>query len=205
MCQHKQRKFEVCSNKKTKKNCASSELDWLVSEVNKKGKSAEKTIIFCNTMNEIAVVQCYQHSKECSINLPGGITFGTHPLITRFLKGVFTARSALPWYKEIRDVSVVLDYRKTLSPLETLSLKNITHKTVMLVALLSGQRCQTIHALTISGMKLHENKYTRKQLHVSLTVLEMAECVCRFCKKSFVAFITRVPRVSTFWKQKKSF
>lgn len=45
--------------RKTKKDCAYSELDWLVSEVNKKGKSVEKTIIFCNTMNEIASVMNY--------------------------------------------------------------------------------------------------------------------------------------------------
>ena len=87
------------------------------------------------------------------ILLPGGITFGTHPLVTRFVKGTFTARPALPRYKEIWDVSVVLEYLKKFYPHETLSLKDITYKTVMLVALSSGQRCQTSHALIISGMK----------------------------------------------------
>ena len=41
-----------------------------------------------------------------------------------------------------------------MPPLEELNLKDITHKTVVLVALLSGQRCQTVHALTVSGMRI---------------------------------------------------
>lgn len=85
--------------------------------------------------------------------LPDGSSFGHHPLVSRFLKGVFESRPSLPRYRTIWDVSVVLDYLKTLPPLEEANLKDITHRTVMLVALLSGQRCQTVHALTISGMR----------------------------------------------------
>ena len=54
----------------------------------------------------------------------------------------------------IWDVSVVLNYFKTLPPPEESNLKDLKHRTVMLVALLPGQRCQTVHALTISGMKI---------------------------------------------------
>ena len=75
-------------------------------------------------------------------------------MVSWFLKGVFESRPSLPRYKDIWDVSVVLDYLKALPPLEELSLKDITHKTVLLVALLSGQRCQTVHALTVSGMRI---------------------------------------------------
>ena len=42
------------------------------------------------------------------ITLPGGQSFGHHSLVTRFLKGVFELRPALPRYKEIWDVSPVL-------------------------------------------------------------------------------------------------
>ena len=88
------------------------------------------------------------------IFLPDGGSFGNHPLVSRFLKGVYESRPSLPHYKEIWDVSVVLNYFKTLPPPEESNLKDITQRTVMLVALLSGQRCQTVHALTISGMKI---------------------------------------------------
>ena len=40
------------------------------------------------------------------IHLPEGCMFGHHPLVTRFLKGVFTARPALPCYQEVWDVCV---------------------------------------------------------------------------------------------------
>ena len=73
------------------------------------------------------------------IFLSDGSSFGHHPLVSRFLKGVFESRPSLPRYSNIWDVSVVLDYFKTLPPLEEANLKDITHRAVMLVALLSGQ------------------------------------------------------------------
>ena len=69
------------------------------------------------------------------------------------MKGVFKSRPTLPRYNSIWNLSTVLDFIKTLGPNEELRLKNVTLKCVTLVALLSGQRCQTIHALRISGMK----------------------------------------------------
>ena len=83
--------------------------------------------------------------------MPNGNTFENHPLVTRLMKGVFESRPTLPRYNSIWNLSTVLDFIKTLGPNEELSLKNVTLKCVTLVALLSRQRCQTIHAL--SGMK----------------------------------------------------
>lgn len=100
------------------------------------------------------------------ILFPDGGSFGNHPLVTRFMKGVFESRPSLPRYKDIWDVSVVLDYLKTLSPVDELSLRDITHKTVMLITLLSGQRCQTVHALTISRMRI-----TNDIVHFEITKL----------------------------------
>lgn len=87
------------------------------------------------------------------ILLPDGGSSGNHPLVIRFMKGVFETRPSLPRYRDIWDVSIVLDYLQTLFPLEQLNLRDITLKTVMLVTLPSGQRCQTVHALTVSGMR----------------------------------------------------
>ena len=134
------------------------------------------------------------------IFLPDGSSFGNHPLVIRFLKGVFESRPSLPRYKDIWNVSVVLDYLKTLSPLEELNLKDITHKTVMLVTLLSGQRCQTVHALTISGMKnkndavhfeitqrLKTSKPGKHQGHLEFTPYPVDERLCVVtCLKQYV-------------------
>ncbi|XP_074641235.1 uncharacterized protein LOC141898985 [Tubulanus polymorphus] len=60
----------------------------------------------------------------------------------RVMKGVFEARPALPRYSKMWDVSVVLRYMSTLA-LSELSSKDLTYKTVTLLALASGQRLQT--------------------------------------------------------------
>ena len=90
----------------------------------------------------------------------GGGTFGNHPLVTRFLRGVFNTRPSLPRYQEIWDISIVFTYLKSLHPPEKLTLKDLTMKTTMLVASLSGQRCQTIHALDVNNMVLMKDRCT---------------------------------------------
>ena len=92
------------------------------------------------------------------IVLQGNQSFGNHPLVSRFLKGTFTTRPALPKYKEVWDVNTVLEHLKTLHPAETLSLKLLSLKLVMLMAILSVQRCQTIHALTTRVMSVSKSK-----------------------------------------------
>ena len=69
--------------------------------------------------------------------------FGTYPLVTRFMKGTY----------ELRDVSKVMDYLKTLYLLEKLPLKAVTQKTVMLLLLVTGQRGQFIHLLSLNGIQ----------------------------------------------------
>ena len=75
--------------------------------------------------------------------LSGVKTIGTHPLICRFLKGAFELRPPSARYTTTWDVSVVLNFLRGLHPLDSLSLKFVTLKLVMLVALVSAQRLQT--------------------------------------------------------------
>lgn len=88
------------------------------------------------------------------VMLPGNIKIGDHPLISRFLKGVFQMRPALPRYTQIWDIDVVLNYLRTLSPANKLNLKMLTYKVTMLLMLLSGQRIQTVQMLNIDFMKI---------------------------------------------------
>ncbi|XP_022789131.1 uncharacterized protein LOC111328861 [Stylophora pistillata] len=85
-------------------------------------------------------------------------TFGQHPLVCRFLKGISECRPSLPRYQETWDVTVVLDYLAKLGPPVKLRLKNLTLKVVTLMALLSGQHCQTLHTLPIDYMQLSSEK-----------------------------------------------
>lgn len=96
------------------------------------------------------------NTARCALStfliLPGGHTVGTHPLISRFIRGVFQIRPNLPRYSTIWDVSVVLTYLKTLSPVSDLKLRDLTLKVVMLMALTTAQRTQTLHKLMLSNM-----------------------------------------------------
>ena len=83
------------------------------------------------------------------IVLEGNVTVGNHPLVQRFLKGVFQTRPAFPPYTSTSDTSIVLTYLKTLHPPKEISLQNLTHKLVMLSALVRGQRCQTLHLMNL--------------------------------------------------------
>lgn len=87
-----------------------------------------------------------------------GETVGNHILIKRFLKGVFNKRPSLPKYSFTWNVSTVLNYLKTLSPVDNLSLEQLTWKLVMLLALLTGQRGQTLHCLDIRNIDVDTDR-----------------------------------------------
>ena len=76
-----------------------------------------------------------------------------HPLVARFLKGVFELKPSLPRYSSIWDVSVVLQHLRSLGPPTQLDLKSLTKKTTMLLCLLTGQRCQTLTKLDTALMQ----------------------------------------------------
>ena len=71
-------------------------------------------------------------------------------------------RPSLPRYKTIRDVNTVLKYLKSIRIDKDLPLRELTLKLTMLVALPSGQRCQTLHLLNLEGMTLTAQQCTFK-------------------------------------------
>lgn len=75
----------------------------------------------------------------------------------RFIKGCYNKRPP-PGYTETWDVSIVLKYLKTLSPVAKISLKDLTLKLLMLTAILNPQRCQSFHALSVSNEYMCEGK-----------------------------------------------
>ena len=56
------------------------------------------------------------------------------------MKGVFESRRLKPKYNKIWDVSAVLKHLSSLYPNEKLSSKDLTHKVLMLILLVSSQR-----------------------------------------------------------------
>ncbi len=97
--------------------------------------------------------------------LQDGFKFGEHPLVCRFMKGVFELKPALPKYKEVWQVSTVIDYLKTTKPAGQLNLKDLSQKLAMLLCLTTGQRCQTIHLIEINGLQVLQGKFRLTTTH----------------------------------------
>ena len=91
-----------------------------------------------------------------------GVPFGRNELVRRLIKGVFETKPAFPKYSTTSDVHIVLKELDTWTPVEKLTLKEISMKLCMLIALLSGQRCQILQALNIDStcMELSDKKCT---------------------------------------------
>lgn len=64
-----------------------------------------------------------------------GVSIGSNNLVIRFFKGVFNLRPGKPRYCETWDVSKVLTFLRKLSPVKSISHKDLTLKLVMLIAL----------------------------------------------------------------------
>ena len=74
---------------------------------------------------------------------------GENVTIKRFMRGIFNTRPNKPRYMKIWDVSIVLNYLDKKSPARELTLQELTMKVLTLCALVSAQRCQTIHAMDL--------------------------------------------------------
>ena len=87
-------------------------------------------------------------------------TIGCDPLVVKFMKGVYNLRPPAPRYQDTWDVGVVLEELKRLSPTEQLTLKDLTLKLVMLLALVLAARVQTLHILDLDNMETGTSSYS---------------------------------------------
>lgn len=69
------------------------------------------------------------------------------------MQGMFNERPSEPRYSEIWDIDQVLSYLETMEDLDCLSFKELTLKTVMLMALASAHRALDLHLLDIRYMQ----------------------------------------------------
>jgi len=78
---------------------------------------------------------------------------GSHPLVIRYMKGIFVLKPPKPRYVVTWDVNLVLCYLRKLAPVRHLSLKDLTLKLAMLMGLTQAARVQTLHLVTVTGCK----------------------------------------------------
>lgn len=86
-------------------------------------------------------------------------TLGSHPLVSRFMKGIFKNIPSAPKYKTTWDAQIMLNYLSGLPDITGINLKSLTFKLLMLIALVSAQRGQSLHMLDISFMKVVDTSY----------------------------------------------
>ena len=97
-------------------------------------------------------------SLDCGSTCP----VGNHPLICRFMRGVYISRPTQSRYTVVWDVKVVLDYFRQWKDNKELSLKELSFKTTTLVALVSAQRVQSLHKLDLDCMTQENDRITFK-------------------------------------------
>ena len=76
------------------------------------------------------------------------------------MRAVAQVRPAHPRNKVTWEVNDVLNYLLTLHPIESLDLEQLTKKTIMLMAILSGQRGQTLQLLNPQFMTRKTNYFS---------------------------------------------
>ena len=98
---------------------------------------------------EYRTINSHRSAISMTHLLVDGICVGSHPFISRLMKGIFNLRPPCPRYVQTWYVSVVLRYLKFLSPAPLLSIRNWTLKLVMLMALVSLSRANLLHKLDL--------------------------------------------------------
>ena len=91
-------------------------------------------------------------SAIASMHTPvDGSSIGQHPLVSRLLKGAFQTRPPLPRYQGIWDVSIVLHHIGSHCLDHSLTLKQLSLRTVMLLALTRPSRSADLAKLSLKG------------------------------------------------------
>ena len=86
----------------------------------------------------------YESAISSNHETVDGFVIGKHPMMAKFMKGVFSLRPPEPKYFVTLDVRQVLDFLKTWSPAESLSLK-----LVMLAALKTAARSSSVNRMNL--------------------------------------------------------
>ena len=101
---------------------------------------------------EYRSLNCYR-SAISSTHLPiQGFAVGKHPLVCRLLKGAYNLRPPQPKYSALWDVEKVLSFLRQLGANTQLSMKELTMKLAMLLALVLAHRSSDLVRLSVVGI-----------------------------------------------------
>nr|CAI5817384.1 unnamed protein product [Callosobruchus analis] len=92
------------------------------------------------------------NSHRAALSLLLGEDVGKDRTLSRFMKGISNMRPSLPRYNYTWDPQQVLEYLRHLGENSQLSLKELSGKVATLLALLTGNRIQTIALIRVSNI-----------------------------------------------------
>ena len=116
------------------------------------------TKLFKENKLQYRTLASIRSALSTTIIIEGFNTLSDHPLIKRFMKGVFNLRPPKPRYNFTWDVQRIFSHFRKLGNNEALCFKTLTEKLAILLLLLSGQRCNTLTSFTMEGLKIQDNK-----------------------------------------------
>ena len=96
-----------------------------------------------------------------------GVSVGSHPAVARLLKGAFHSRHPQPRYGSFWDVGIIIQHIRKLGPNKDLSLKQLTMKTVMLLALTRPSRSADLSKLDLHTRSFKSNGVVFRPLHLA--------------------------------------
>lgn len=97
----------------------------------------------------------HRSALNAIVSLPGCPDITQHPLIKRFVKGVFNLNPPTPRYAFTWDIRLVFNYLSSLGENHDLSFLQLSKKTAILLALLAGKRVDSVHSYSkAEGMML---------------------------------------------------
>lgn len=83
----------------------------------------------------------------------GTTTFGNTDIVTRYMKGIFKLKPSLGKYTCIYDADIVIKYLDTINN-NTAPLKELSHKLLMILLLVTSQRNQSMASININTIHI---------------------------------------------------
>ena len=132
-------------------------------EVNPLSATIGDISLFLTTMHNkglsYSTVNTYRSAISMTHLPMDGVPVGTHYLIRRLMKGIFNERPPVPRYVITWRVDKVLSYLKLMPENSQLSLKLLSCKTAILIALVSADRGDAISSLNLEYMTKDSSGY----------------------------------------------
>jgi len=105
------------------------------------GKSYRTILGYRSAINAVAKVAYYPDICQ-------------HPLMQRFVRGVYNIRPPIPRFSRIWDVNTVFTYIKQMGDNDTMPMVQLSMKVATLLMLLTGKRCNSIDSFDVNYMDL---------------------------------------------------